>query len=58
MNKHVNELKFDGDDEWTQKFNHCSDLYAKANDKKLTEKEKEDAWEEFVQARIRLEMGM
>lgn len=58
MNIHVNELKLKGEDEFSNKFNHCSDLYAKATDETLDEETRDQAMKDFISARIRLEQGI
>ncbi len=55
---HVNEIKFEGEDNWTKQFNKCSDLWAISNNETLPEEERLAAQEEWMSERQRLEMGM
>lgn len=54
---HVNELKFQGEDNWTKQFNLCSDLYSKAFDESLPNEEKQEAFDQWIFERQRLETG-
>ncbi len=58
MKIHINEIKFEGEDNWTKQFNKCSDLWAKVNDDDLPEDEQRLAFNEWISERQRLEMGM
>lgn len=58
MKVNIHEIKLQGKYKFTKKFNHCSELYAKAFDESLPKEQQDEAWESFIQARIRLEMGM
>ena len=54
---HINEIKLDGDSEWHNQFNLCSDLYINAQDESLTNEERKNYFERWVQERYRLESG-
>jgi hypothetical protein len=56
--KHINEIKFEGEDRWTKQFNLCSDLYCKHSDMSLSEDEREDALNLWIEERQRLELGI
>ena len=49
---HVNELIFEGDDNWTKQFNKCSLLY-----QEWMCNGKEEVFEEWVKERLKLELG-
>lgn len=40
MNVHINQIRFDGNDRWTNQFNKCSDYFQKSNDMNLSESER------------------
>lgn len=37
MEMFLHDLKFEGEDDWTKKFNECSDYFQKFQDESLTE---------------------
>lgn len=54
----IHEIKLDGNDEFSKRFNECSDSWAKSQDPQLTEQDRQAAKEQFMQHRICLEMGI
>jgi len=56
--KYIHEIKLDPKDDFSVKFNDCSDYWQKANNKSLTEKERKEAMEIFIQKRQCLELGL
>lgn len=54
---YIHDIKFEGDDDFTKKFNECSDLYQKSNDPSLSEEEREEYGQRFIQYKTLLEMG-
>lgn len=56
--KYIHEIQLDSQDEFALRFNECSDLWNKANDKNLSEKERKEAAELFIQKRQCLELGI
>lgn len=57
MIKHINEITFKGEDNWTKQFNKCSEYFKKAFDESLTEEERKFAWEDYTHERYMLESG-
>ena len=54
--KHINEIKLEGETPWIKAFNEASD-YWKKYCKATTEKEKDDAFEQWSQIRYEIETG-
>jgi hypothetical protein len=57
MIKHINEIKLNGDDKFTEQFNLCSDYYQKSQDELLSNEERKNYFEGWLQERYRLESG-
>jgi len=55
---HINEIKFEGEDRWTKQFNLCSEYFCKSLDTNLSEEEREDALNLWIEERQRLELGI
>lgn len=55
---HINEIKLQGNDPWTEKFNLCSEYFQKWNDESLSEEERHIYGEMWLQERQSLEMGI
>lgn len=53
---HINEIKLEGKSEFVKQFNMCSDLYRKMMDYTLSDKEREEYFEQYQAARWKLEM--
>lgn len=58
MTLHINEIKLEGEDEFSTQFNLCSDLFAKARAEGLTDEERNKAWDEYFSAKYCLEQGL
>lgn len=58
MKIHVNELHLEGDDNWTQQFNLCSEYYQKWNDESLSKEEQDKYGKLWFEERQRLELGI
>jgi hypothetical protein len=58
MNIHINEIKLEGKDKWTEQFNVCSDYYKKSNDESLTPEERKKYFDLWFEERQRLELGI
>ncbi len=54
---YIHELKLDGDSEFIERFNYCSELFSKAMDSKNTQEDRNKYWDEFLSERYRLEQG-
>lgn len=57
METYVHNLHLEGDSEFIQRFNRCSDLFARSQDETLSKKERDEAWKDFFDERYRLEQG-
>lgn len=55
--KYIHDIKLNGDDEFSKRFNECSELFHTAMDEGKTQKERDEAWEKFLMERYRLEQG-
>lgn len=55
---HVNELTFKGDTPWVKVMNLASDYYTKMCDESLSEKERNNAYESYLQIRYEIESGV
>ena len=58
MEVFIYEIKLTGEDEFAEKFNHVSDLFAIAMDETLSEEKQKEAWQNYTEAKMCLEMGM
>lgn len=56
--KYIHEIKLKGETDFERSFNECSDLWAKSIDETLTEQERKEAQELFMQKRQCLELGI
>ena len=54
---YVHEIKLSGDDEFAQRFNYVSELYAKAMDTSLSEEERKEYWKQHFEEKLALEQG-
>jgi len=57
MIKHINEIKLEGNDRFTEQFNLCSEHYQKAQDESLSDEERKKYFELWLHERYRLESG-
>jgi len=55
---HINEIKLEGNDKFTEQFNVCSDYYIKSNDESLTPEERKKYFDLWFEERQRLELGI
>ena len=51
MALHINDIKLDGDDEFTEQFNKCSDYWQKSRDESLSKEERERNFELWFEER-------
>lgn len=58
MEMFLHDLKFEGEDDWTKKFNECSDYFQKFQDESLTEEQRDYYWDLFWDNRQLLELGI
>ena len=55
---HVNEIKLPEVDEFSKRFNECSDSFIKAQDKNLSKEERDAALDKWFTQRQCLELGI
>ena len=55
---HINEIKLEGEDRFTEQFNKCSDYWQKAHDKSLSKEEREENFDMWFSEKQRLELGI
>lgn len=55
---HINEIKLPETDEFSRRFNECSDSYLKAQDETLSKEERNEASERWFIQRQCLELGI
>lgn len=55
--KHINEIRFEGDTPFEEAMNIANDYWTKFTDVRLSEKERDDAYESWAQIRYELETG-
>ena len=54
---YIHEIKINGNDEFSKRFNECSELFSQAMDEEKTQEQRDVAWETFLMERYRLEQG-
>lgn len=58
MIKHINQIKLEGKDKFTEQFNLCSEYYQKSEDQSLSVEEREKYSNLWFEERQRLELGI
>ena len=55
---HINEIKLEGNDRFTEQFNKCSDLWQASQNESLSEDERKENLDLWLQERQKLELGL
>lgn len=58
MQVFIHDIKLEGKDDFSSRFNHVSDLWEKAMDESLSEEAKKAALMEYSDAKLALEQGL
>ena len=55
---HINDIKLEGENKFTEQFNKCSDYWQKSHDESLPEDERKKNFDLWLEERQRLELGI
>lgn len=55
---HINDIKLEGDDDFTKQFNSCSDRWQKSKDENLSDEERKEYLEQWYHQKVCLELGI